>query len=99
MVKVDNKVCLMCVTAGLNKIASIDVVQHSVHDGWGIAPEKGMKGDAISAADTTNMDTIAKEHSYRTLHAHGIAVGLSEGLMGNSEVGYVRHGFAAADIH
>lgn len=59
----------------------------SVHDGWGVAPEKGGKGDAISAGDTTNMDTIAKDHSYRTLAAHGIAVGLSEGLMGNSEVG------------
>lgn len=61
----------------------------SVHDGWGIAPKKGTKGDAIDAADTTNMDTIAKNHAYRTLFAHGNAVGLSDGLMGNSEVGYV----------
>ena len=66
----------------------------SVHDGWGIAPEKGMKGDAIEDGDTTNMDTIAKEHSYRTLHAHGLAVGLSDGLMGNSEVGYVLSPYA-----
>lgn len=35
------------------------------------------------------MDAIAKNHSYRTLLASGTAVGLSEGLMGNSEVGYV----------
>ncbi|KIP11081.1 hypothetical protein PHLGIDRAFT_84249 [Phlebiopsis gigantea 11061_1 CR5-6] len=63
-----------------------------VHDGWGIAPEKDTKGDAISAADTTNMDTIAKDHSHRTLNAHGIAVGLSEGLMGNSEVGHLNIG-------
>ena len=35
------------------------------------------------------MDTIAKEHFFRKLYAHGTAVGLSEGLMGNSEVGYV----------
>jgi 2,3-bisphosphoglycerate-independent phosphoglycerate mutase len=62
----------------------------SVHDGWGLAPEKGMKGDAIDAGDTTNMDTIAKDHSHRALAAHGLAVGLSEGLMGNSEVGCVR---------
>lgn len=48
-----------------------------------------MKGDAIDAADTTNMDTIAKDHAYRTLFAHGNAVGLNDGLMGNSEVGYV----------
>ncbi len=59
----------------------------SVHDGWGIAPEENMKGDAISAGDTTNMDTIAGDHSYTTLAAHGSAVGLSDGLMGNSEVG------------
>lgn len=63
-----------------------------VHDGWGIAPEKDTKGDAIGAADTTNMDTIAKDHSHRTLNAHGIAVGLSEGLMGNSEVGHLNIG-------
>ncbi|KAI0652753.1 cofactor-independent phosphoglycerate mutase [Trametes meyenii] len=63
-----------------------------VHDGWGIAPEKNMKGDAIAAGDTTNMDQIAKDHSYRTLAAHGLAVGLSDGLMGNSEVGHLNIG-------
>jgi bisphosphoglycerate-independent phosphoglycerate mutase (AlkP superfamily) len=66
---------------------------HSVHDGWGISPEKGLKGDAIEAADTTNMDTIAEKHSFRTLFAHGNAVGLNDGLMGNSEVGCVQHAF------
>lgn len=59
----------------------------SVHDGWGIAPETETKGDAIRAGDTTSMDTLAKEYAYRKLEAHGVAVGLSEGLMGNSEVG------------
>ena len=34
------------------------------------------------------MDKIASDHSHRQLAAHGTAVGLSEGLMGNSEVGY-----------
>jgi 2,3-bisphosphoglycerate-independent phosphoglycerate mutase len=63
-----------------------------VHDGWGISPKKGTKGDAIDAADTTNMDTIAKDHAYRTLLAHGNAVGLSDGLMGNSEVGHLNIG-------
>ncbi|GBE77285.1 cofactor-independent phosphoglycerate mutase [Sparassis crispa] len=63
-----------------------------VHDGWGIAPEKNMKGDAISAGDTPNMDALAKEHNYRTLHAHGISVGLNDGLMGNSEVGHLNIG-------
>jgi 2,3-bisphosphoglycerate-independent phosphoglycerate mutase len=58
---------------------------HSVHDGWGISKEE--EGNAIQAADTTNMDTIAKDHSHRELAAHGLAVGLNDGLMGNSEVG------------
>jgi 2,3-bisphosphoglycerate-independent phosphoglycerate mutase len=58
-----------------------------VHDGWGVATEPGLKGNAIEAGTTTNMDTLAKDFSYRTLAAHGVAVGLSEGLMGNSEVG------------
>lgn len=60
-----------------------------VHDGWGIATEPGLEGNAIEAGTTTNMDTIGKEHSQRRLAAHGTAVGLSEGLMGNSEVGCV----------
>jgi 2,3-bisphosphoglycerate-independent phosphoglycerate mutase len=63
----------------------IHICPHSVHDGWGISEEK--EGNAIVAADTTNMDTIGKEHSHRQLAAHGLAVGLSDGLMGNSEVG------------
>ncbi|TFK35833.1 cofactor-independent phosphoglycerate mutase [Crucibulum laeve] len=63
-----------------------------VHDGWGIAQSPDIDGNAIEAADTTNMDTIAKDHSYRTLAAHGTAVGLSEGLMGNSEVGHLNIG-------
>ncbi|KAH6911298.1 phosphoglycerate mutase [Coprinopsis sp. MPI-PUGE-AT-0042] len=38
------------------------------------------------------MDTIAKEHSFRSIRAHGTAVGLNEGLMGNSEVGHLNIG-------
>ncbi|ESK97725.1 phosphoglycerate -bisphosphoglycerate-independent [Moniliophthora roreri MCA 2997] len=63
-----------------------------VHDGWGIATTPGLKGNAIEAGTTTNMDTIAKDHSMRKLAAHGTAVGLSEGLMGNSEVGHLNIG-------
>ncbi|KAH9169095.1 phosphoglycerate mutase [Lactarius sanguifluus] len=63
-----------------------------VHDGWGVAAEEGLKGNAIERGTTTNMDTIAKEHAYRTLAAHGLAVGLSDGLMGNSEVGHLNIG-------
>ncbi|KAG6919899.1 hypothetical protein DXG01_015607 [Tephrocybe rancida] len=63
-----------------------------VHDGWGVARVPGLDGNAIEAGTTTNMDTIAKEHSSRLLAAHGTAVGLSEGLMGNSEVGHLNIG-------
>ncbi|EKM84442.1 hypothetical protein AGABI1DRAFT_110949 [Agaricus bisporus var. burnettii JB137-S8] len=63
-----------------------------VHDGWGIAAKKGLDGNAIEAADTTNMDSIANDHSFRTLHASGTAVGLTDGLMGNSEVGHLNIG-------
>ncbi|KIL71122.1 hypothetical protein M378DRAFT_65056 [Amanita muscaria Koide BX008] len=61
-----------------------------VHDGWGISQES--KGNAVYAGNTTHMDTLAKENIYRTLAAHGTAVGLSEGLMGNSEVGHLNIG-------
>ena len=47
---------------------------------------KGLEGNAIEAGTTTNMDTFAKDYAYRTLAAHGLAVGLSDGLMGKSEV-------------
>ncbi|KAF6746343.1 PGM protein [Ephemerocybe angulata] len=63
-----------------------------VHDGWGIAPKAGIEGNAIENAETPNMDAIAKNHNFTTLRASGTAVGLSEGLMGNSEVGHLNIG-------
>nr|GAT51464.1 predicted protein [Mycena chlorophos] len=64
-----------------------------VHDGWGIATEPGLEGNAIEAGTTKNMDSIGKEHgNERSLAAHGTAVGLSDGLMGNSEVGHLNIG-------
>lgn len=58
-----------------------------MHDGWGISDAPPEKGNAIAAGETDNMDSIAEQHSYRKLAAHGLAVGLNDGLMGNSEVG------------
>ncbi|KAK7036254.1 BPG-independent [Favolaschia claudopus] len=63
-----------------------------IHDGWGIATEPGLEGNAIEAGTTTNMDKIGADHSQRRLAAHGTAVGLSDGLMGNSEVGHLNIG-------
>jgi hypothetical protein len=79
------------------KIPCIDQ-STSVHDGWGVATKPGLEGNAIEAGNTSNMDTIAKDHSYRLVHAHGTAVGLSDGLMGNSEVGFVRR-YSAMSTH
>jgi len=69
-----------------------------VIDGWGIPTEKSPKdGDAIAAAKTPVMDEFAKEGSkitqgYTELEASSLAVGLPEGLMGNSEVGHLNIG-------
>lgn len=73
----------------------IDVV---VIDGWGIPSEASPKdGDAIAAAETPYMDGFASENSmtaqgYTELEASSLAVGLPEGLMGNSEVGHLNIG-------
>ncbi|KAJ7494202.1 phosphoglycerate mutase [Mycena latifolia] len=71
-------------TAIKNKVSFI------VHNGWGIATEPGLKGNA--GTTTTNMDKIGKKHSQRRLAAHGTAVGLSDGLIGNSKVGHLNIG-------
>jgi len=77
-------------------------VQHKavliVIDGWGIPSETSPKdSDAIAAADTPVMDSFAGKDSkpaqgYTELEASSLAVGLPEGLMGNSEVGHLNIG-------
>jgi 2,3-bisphosphoglycerate-independent phosphoglycerate mutase len=85
MPEVKNKVCLMYVP-DLQERDAIKLTNHSrVHDGWGISDLE--EGNAVKGGTTKNMDDIAANHSHRSLAAHGIAVGLSDGLMGNSEVG------------
>ncbi|KAJ5439452.1 2-3-bisphosphoglycerate-independent phosphoglycerate mutase [Penicillium daleae] len=69
-----------------------------VIDGWGIAgPQSPPQGDAIAAADTPYMSGFAEPNSktaqgYTQLDASSLAVGLPEGLMGNSEVGHLNIG-------
>ena len=69
-----------------------------VIDGWGIPSETSPKdGDAIAAAKTPVMDEFSKTGSkitqgYTELEASSLAVGLPEGLMGNSEVGHLNIG-------
>lgn len=59
-------------------------------DGWGLATEKIRS--AIDAAKTPNFDRIMSEYAHSGLEASGLAVGLPEGQMGNSEVGHMNLG-------
>lgn len=64
-------------------------------DGWGIPSESSPKdGDAITNAETPVMDAFMKnpEFGFTELEASSLAVGLPEGLMGNSEVGHMNIG-------
>jgi 2,3-bisphosphoglycerate-independent phosphoglycerate mutase len=61
-------------------------------DGWGISLKEDSAGDAIRNAKTPVMDKLKEEYPYTTLEAYGLAVGLPEGLMGNSEVGHLNIG-------
>ncbi|KAK1783322.1 BPG-independent [Copromyces sp. CBS 386.78] len=65
-----------------------------VIDGWGIPSEESPKnGDAIAAAETPVMDDLSKSATgFTELDASSLAVGLPEGLMGNSEVGHLNIG-------
>lgn len=59
-------------------------------DGWGLAPAWG--GNAISMAETPNMDRLWKEYPHTQLLAAEEAVGLPEKEPGNSEVGHLNIG-------
>ncbi|MGN9165092.1 2,3-bisphosphoglycerate-independent phosphoglycerate mutase [Tissierellaceae bacterium HCP3S3_D8] len=59
-------------------------------DGWGIGED--YPGNAIKLANTPNFDRLLKECPNSSLDASGIAVGLPEGQMGNSEVGHLNIG-------
>ncbi|WP_421763825.1 2,3-bisphosphoglycerate-independent phosphoglycerate mutase [Ekhidna sp.] len=59
-------------------------------DGWGIAKDKSVS--AIDTAKTPFMDRMFKDYPHNTLEASGLAVGLPEGQMGNSEVGHMNIG-------
>lgn len=59
-------------------------------DGWGINDEK--LGNAIRAAETPVFDSLWESNPHTLLDASGLAVGLPEGQMGNSEVGHMNIG-------
>jgi 2,3-bisphosphoglycerate-independent phosphoglycerate mutase len=59
-------------------------------DGWGLNPKR--EGNAIVLARTPVMDSLMATYPWTTLTPHGKAVGLPEGVMGNSEVGHLNIG-------
>ena len=59
-------------------------------DGFGLSNKKF--GNAIKAAGTPYLDKLKKLYPYTTLQASGGAVGLPDGLMGNSEAGHLTIG-------
>lgn len=61
-----------------------------VLDGFGCRSER--EHNAIAQADTPRFTRLWNEHAWTTLEASGLAVGLPEGQMGNSEVGHLNIG-------
>lgn len=61
-----------------------------IMDGWGWRETK--EGNAVAAASTPNLDRFEREYPFALLDASGLAVGLPEGQMGNSEVGHTNLG-------
>ena len=61
-----------------------------VLDGFGCRKES--EWNAIAQADKPRFDRIFRDCSWTTLEASGLAVGLPEGQMGNSEVGHLNIG-------
>lgn len=59
-------------------------------DGWGIATDT--KVSAIDNANTPFVDSLYDKYPHSKLEASGLAVGLPEGQMGNSEVGHMNIG-------
>ena len=61
-----------------------------VLDGYGLSDHK--EGNAIAMANTPVMDKLMAECPFVKGAASGLAVGLPDGQMGNSEVGHMNIG-------
>jgi len=59
-------------------------------DGIGINPNE--KHNAVAMAETPFFDNLLKNYPHSVLQASGNAVGLPDGIMGNSEVGHITIG-------
>lgn len=61
-----------------------------VLDGYGLSDNP--EGNAVAMANTPVMDKLMKEYPFVKGNASGLAVGLPDGQMGNSEVGHMNIG-------
>lgn len=61
-----------------------------VLDGYGLNEKS--EGNAIAQANTPVMDSLMAEYPFKPGNASGMAVGLPDGQMGNSEVGHMNIG-------
>ncbi|MBT0663769.1 2,3-bisphosphoglycerate-independent phosphoglycerate mutase [Geobacter pelophilus] len=59
-------------------------------DGWGINPQT--ENNAVALANTPNLNSLLKEYPHTQIQTSGMAVGLPDGQMGNSEVGHLNIG-------
>ena len=59
-------------------------------DGFGIAPKS--EGNAVELANKPNFDSLSAKYPTTQLRTSGMAVGLPDGQMGNSEVGHLNIG-------
>ena len=66
-----------------------------VIDGWGERAEE--YGNAILQAKTPVMDGFKTDTNFAVVDASGLAVGLPDNTMGNSEVGHLTIGAGAVD--
>jgi bisphosphoglycerate-independent phosphoglycerate mutase (AlkP superfamily) len=90
--------------AGASKVCLIAI------DGWGLTDT--VEGNAVLAAATPHMDSFAAAAAgdsssggdgdsgrlHMPLRAHGLDVGLPDGVMGNSEVGHLTMGAGRVDF-
>ncbi|MRR37963.1 2,3-bisphosphoglycerate-independent phosphoglycerate mutase, partial [bacterium] len=59
-------------------------------DGWGI--NSSAEHNAVAQARTPNLDSLLADYPSTEIQTSGMAVGLPDGQMGNSEVGHLNIG-------
>ena len=63
-------------------------------DGWGINPNRDQ--NAVALAKTPNLTGFLHDYPHTRILSSGMAVGLPDGQMGNSEVGHLNLGAGRA---